>query len=165
MDETNTASSDSAAPVLVPAFDMATILAQMAEIQAEREMANRANRAAMLDVLRAAGIEEVRARYDAYGDSGNVEDVVLLPALEQPEASTSATDGELPFDDSDPRLELAQSTRLGDLLWSIVYALHPGFENNEGGYGEVIWDVATDAISIEHNERYIEVNSYSHEGV
>lgn len=44
MDETNTASSDSAAPVLVPAFDMATILAQMAEIQAEREVANRANR-------------------------------------------------------------------------------------------------------------------------
>ena len=71
----------------------------------------------------------------------------------------------MPLDEPPSRLPDAIMTRLQDMLWSTVYALHPGFENNEGGYGDIIWDLATDQIAIEHSERFVDVNSYSHEGV
>jgi hypothetical protein len=51
------------------------------------------------------------------------------------------------------------------LLWDVVYDLHPGFENNDGGDGEVEWDVSADKMQIEHRERFTDYNSYSHEGV
>lgn len=45
----------------------------------------------------------------------------------------------------------------------MAYALHPGFENNEGAQGEFEWDVTEDKINIEHREFYTEYNDYSHE--
>ncbi len=39
---------------------------------------------------------------------------------------------------------------------------HPGFENNEGGFGELRWDLAADAIALDHGERVTEV-AYSYD--
>lgn len=157
-----------------PAFDMATLFAEMARMQAERAEEVRKIRADLLVSLREAGIDRVEAHYDAYGDSGNIEEVTLLPEppepeLPEPELSAAAEvvppDGELSLGEPHPRLPDAIMSRLQDMLWSTVYALHPGFENNEGGYGDITWDLATDQIAIEHSERFVDVNSYSHEGV
>lgn len=162
-----------------PAFDMATLFAEMARMQAERAEEVRQIRADLLVSLREAGIDCVEAHYDAYGDSGNIEEVTLLPEPPEPElpepelpepelsaaAEVGAPEGELSLGEPHPRLPDAIMTRLQDMLWSTVYALHPGFENNEGGYGDITWDLATDQIAIEHSERFVDVTSYSHEGV
>ncbi len=152
-----------------PAFDMATLFAEMARLEAERAEDVRQIRADLLVSLREAGIDRVEAHYDAYGDSGNVEEVTLLPELPEAELSAAVAveppEGELPPGEPHPRLPDAIMTRLQDMLWSTVYALHPGFENNEGGYGDITWDIATDQIAIEHSERFVDVTSYSHEGV
>jgi hypothetical protein len=157
-----------------PAFDMATLFAEMARLEAERAEDVRQIRADLLVSLREAGIDRVEAHYDAYGDSGNIEEVTLLPELPEPElpepqrsaaAAVVPPEGELPLGAPHPRLPDAIMTRLQDMLWSTVYALHPGFENNEGGYGDITWDIATDQIAIEHSERFVDVTSYSHEGV
>lgn len=152
-----------------PAFDMATLFAEMARMQAERAAEVRKIRTDLLGSLRAAGITSVEAHYDAYGDSGNIEQVTLLPELPESERPAAAEavplESEVPLDEPPSRLPDAIMTRLQDMLWSTVYALHPGFENNEGGYGDIIWDLATDQIAIEHSDRFVDVNSYSHEGV
>lgn len=95
-------------------------------------------RADLLRTCRAAGATALEAQYDAYGDSGNIEDISFVPA------------GIIPVGETE--------TRLADFLWRVAYDQHPGFENNEGGYGEIVWDLDADTISLDHAERYVEVS-------
>jgi hypothetical protein len=83
----------------------------MAKWQAEREAANKAARGELLPQLRGLGVTEVIAEYEGYGDSGNIEDVMVQPA----------------------RIDLPDDLcrEVGDFAWSVAYHQHPGFENNE----------------------------------
>ena len=114
----------------------------MAKWQAEREAANKAARNELLPQLRALGVTEVIAEYEGYGDSGNVEDVTVRTA--------------------EVNLPEPLVTEVGDFAWSLAYHHHPGFENNEGGYGTLTWDIATDSITLDHADRYVEC-SHSHD--
>jgi hypothetical protein len=104
--------------------------------------ANKAARSELLPQLRGLGIAQVIAEYEGYGDSGNIEDVTVQPA-------GIALPDEL-------------CTKVGDFAWSVAYHQHPGFENNEGGYGTLTWDVAADSIALDHADRYVEC-SHSHD--
>ena len=99
----------------------------------------------LLRACRAAGATMIKAQYDGYGDSGNVEDIVFIPTKL---VAVGATE-----------------TRLADFLWQMAYDRHPGFENNEGGYGEICWDLEADTISLDHADRYVEVNHTYSEGL
>ena len=117
----------------------------MARWQAEREAANKAARSELLPQLRALGIAQVIAEYEGYGDSGNIEDVTVQPAgITLPD-------------------ELC--TKLGDFAWSVAYHQHPGFENNEGGYGTLTWEVIADSITLDHADRYVECTHTCDEGL
>ena len=106
----------------------------MVEIrEAEREQ-RREERTRLLAELRALGATELEAEYDGYGDSGNVEDITTVPVL--------------------PNIYAMPG--LGNFLWSVVYAEHPGFENNEGGGGTVTWDLAADRIDLDHYDNVVE---------
>ena len=91
------------------------------------------------------GITEVTAEYEGYGDSGNIEDVTVQPV-------GIALPDEL-------------CTKLGDFAWSVAYHQHPGFENNEGGYGTLTWDVIADSITLDHADRYVECSHSFDEGL
>ena len=121
------------------------IAATMARMEAERAAATRTARASLVGRLRALQVARIEASSDGYGDSGNVEGVSLTP-----EGITL-----------DP--ELFRS--LADFLWDVAYNLHPGFENNDGAYGEIAWDVAADRISVSHNARFTDVTCSEHEDV
>jgi hypothetical protein len=102
-------------------------------------------RAALLTEPRALGVTKIEVQYEGYGDFGNVEDVVVAP-------DTIALAEEL-------------RRRVEDFGWDFAYALSPGFENNEGGYGELTWAIETDKIDVSHSNRYIETNTTEHEGL
>jgi hypothetical protein len=102
-------------------------------------------RAALLSELRTLGVTNIEVQYEGYGDSGNVEDVVVTP-------DTITLTEEL-------------RRRAEDFGWDFAYALSPGFENNEGGYGELTWALETDMIDVSHSNRYIETNTTEHEGL
>ena len=93
--------------------------------------------------LLTAGIERVEAEYDGYADSGCVGDIVTTP--------------ECPLGD----LEQA----LVEFVWGFAYDRHPGFENNEGGEGMLNWDVIEDTISLDHANRYVELDWTCEEGL
>lgn len=113
---------------------MESIAAMIAAMtKADRDAAATA-RATLLPKLRAAGCTSVEVEYDGYGDSGNVENVSFMPE----------------------NLTLPQTLhqQVSDFGWQFAYSRHPGFENNDGGFGTLIWDVAKDSISLSHNDRY-----------
>lgn len=77
-------------------------------------------------ILLGEGVEKiVSMTYDGYGDSGNVE--------------TCSVD----------------SPAIADFLWDVMYKLHGGFENNEGGRGTVTWDLVSDTIHVIHHDAVI----------
>ncbi len=111
----------------------------------EREAALKTARAELPTLLRAAGVTEVIAEYEGYGDSSNVEDMALQP--------------------NDLSLEEDFRRKLEDFAWSLAYNQHPGFENNEGGYGTLTWDIAADSITLDHADRYVECSHSFDEGL
>ena len=125
-----------------PQIDYAAMAAQW---RAGRETTLKASRAELLAQLRALGVSEVTAEYEGYGDSGNVEDVTVQPA--------------------EVKLPEPLATGVGDFAWSLAYHHHPGFKNNEGGYGTLTWDIALDSIILDHADRYVECSHSYVEGL
>ncbi|WP_194098698.1 DUF6878 family protein [Marivivens aquimaris] len=119
--------------------------AQMLDSQRRAAEQRVETRASLLCQLRALGVRSIEVQYEGYGDSGNVEDVVVAPD------TVTLTD------------ELRR--RVEDFGWDFAYALSPGFENNEGGYGELTWALEADKIDVSHSNRYIETNTTEHEGL
>ena len=119
--------------------------AQMLESQRRAAEQRVETRAALLTNLRALGVTSIEVQYEGYGDSGNVEDVVVTPDT----------------------ITLAEELRrrVEDFGWDFAYALSPGFENNEGGYGELTWAIEADQIDVSHSNRYIETETTEHEGL
>lgn len=91
----------------------------------------------LLRSLRSAGITEIAAEYDGCGDSGSIDGITFTPVDVAP---SEATEG-----------------RIADFAWAFVVHRHPGFEINEGGCGELRWDLACDQICLDHGERHLEI--------
>ena len=114
----------------------------------DRSMAlvhERAKREALRADLLALGADQLEGHYDGYGDSGNVEDI---------SATKNGEPIELPSD---------LMERLDYFIWSLGYNRHPGFENNEGGDGDVSWNLTDDTIELDHADRYVSTNHSSYE--
>ena len=102
-------------------------------------------RASCLAELRALGVEQVEAAYSGYGDSGNVDDIRLEPAL------------------ADMQDELRR--RLDELIWRTAYLVSPGFEINDGGSGTLCWRIAEDDITVDHCTYYTAEDHSYHENL
>ncbi len=50
-----------------------------------------------------------------------------------------------------------------DFLWDLLMTKESGFENDEGGRGEIFWDLIEDKITINHCNFYIASNSEEYE--
>jgi len=123
---------------------VAKFLDDMARERVAADEACKAERAALLPLLRERGIQHIEAQYDGYGDSGNVSDIALTP--------------------EDATLDDLQS-RVSDLVWDVAYGLHPGFEINDGGEGTLTWDVVADRIDVDHANFYTGRDEFLHEDV
>ncbi|UWQ19794.1 hypothetical protein [Jannaschia sp. M317] len=113
---------------------LAAMEARMAEMRERERRERREDRARLLADLRALGATALKAEYDGYGDSGNVEAITTVPDL--------------------PKIDAIPG--LADFLWSVAYAEHPGFENNEGGGGTVTWDLVADRIDLDHFDNVVD---------
>lgn len=120
-------------------------MAQIAEARRKQEEALGERRANLLTALRAAGATHVTILYDGYGDSGDVNDVRIEP--------------------EGVALNAEDDRALHEFGWDRAYALHPGFENNEGGNGEITWDIASDKMSMTHNDCITDYDTTEHEEI
>lgn len=124
------------------------------------------NKATLLSALAAVGIATVIIRFDGCGDSGQIEEVEALDAndvgleipdvpvemLEQPWNEEVAVTATMPL-----------TAALEAHAYRLLGATHPGWENNDGAYGEFTFDVANATIRLEHADRYFATEDYSHE--
>jgi hypothetical protein len=151
-------------PPVAMSTDFTTYLAHHAEQMRRLDECRPANMAALFDALATAGITHVIVTFDGGGDSGQIESVdasnadgaVALPEADF--AYASPGEGEA-FEHSAMSLKDA----IEELAYDLLRDTHAGWENNDGAFGEFTFDVAARTISLDHNERYTAIESYSHE--
>jgi hypothetical protein len=122
------------------------------------------NKATLFDALSAASITAVVVSFDGYGDEGQIrnievkagEQVVAMPA-EHIELARAV------WDKTAPECSIVSIT---DAIEHFVYVLldrtHCGWENNDGAYGDFIFDVAARTITLDYNERYTSSENFQH---
>jgi hypothetical protein len=122
------------------------------------------NKTALFDALAAAGVTLVVVSFDGYGDSGQIENVEVKSGdtiVAMPEGTVEIA--EAVWDQPKPN---RSAISIADVIERLVYDLltdtHCGWENNDGAYGDFIFDVAERTITLDYNERYTESDYTQH---
>ena len=121
------------------------------------------NKAIVFAALAAAGIHRVTVGYDGSGDSGQIEDVEAWDTGNERIPFPSDVKIQLASENPDhPLTEQNLEAAVETLAWDYL-EIYYGWENNDGAFGTFVFNVADRSITLEHNERYTEVNTTSHE--
>lgn len=158
----------------------------MAEYDARSKACVEANRAAILDGLTRAGAVSAWVFYQGAGDSGMVEDMEISTTIIDPKSSEptegridlACVDVTIPFvhygdvfehkDGWRTRQTSSPAMPLKDALDAfcedyIGATGHDGYENDEGGQGHLLIDVAAATFKLHHEDNYMETNDYDEE--
>lgn len=121
------------------------------------------NKRLIFAALAEAGITKVSIEFDGAGDSGQIEDIL---------AWNATFSGSVPIP-ADCKLQLAypgnppREATLRDAIETLAYdyldETYRGWENNDGAFGTFVFDVPARTVTLQHNERYIDVTTSSHE--
>ena len=95
--------------------------------------------------LRARGVTGTLAEYNGFADQGHVDHVRYTPG-------TAA-------------VPEALRENVLELMWRLAWRTNPGFENDDGGRGEIEWDLAADHIIVRHWACFIDEIFSEHEGL
>ncbi len=52
-----------------------------------------------------------------------------------------------------------------DLFYDLTQARHPGWENNDGAFGEFEWNLSADTLHHSHSDRFTDYDTTEHDGV
>jgi hypothetical protein len=122
------------------------------------------NREIIFAALAEAGIHRVTVEYDGSGDSGQIESIEAWNAANEKVPLPTIRKVLLPSGNPDsPTNEIGLEAAVAELAWDYLYDSHGGWENNDGAFGTFVFSVPDRTITLEHNERYTEVNTTSHE--
>jgi len=155
-----------ALPDMTPpaAIDWNAVMARHAAFEAKSAALVPVNKAALFAVLAAADVSSVLVHFDGGGDSGQIESVQAFAGDAPVELPTSdvlltraLADGVETRSDPTPIADAIET-----LAFDLLTATHAGWENNDGAYGEFRFDVAAGTITLDHNDRYVAVESYEH---
>jgi hypothetical protein len=135
----------------------------VAQAQLEAELFT-LNKGALLNALALAGVTRVVVSFDGYGDSGQIENVEVQAGDDQVAMPGAAIEfSEAIWDQAEPR---RSSAGIAAVVESLAYAVlektHCGWENSDGAFGDVIFDVAEGVITLDYNERYTASENYTH---
>jgi hypothetical protein len=119
------------------------------------------NKTTVFTALTAAGIDHVTVEYDGSGDSGQIDCIEGWDANNQ--RIPLPLEPKLQLATDDPRQSITLESAVEDLAWNYLESLYGGWENNDGACGTFVFDVSARTITLEHNERFTDVNTYKHE--
>lgn len=125
------------------------------------------NKTVLLGALAGAGILRVEVAFDGYGDSGQVEapGYVGADGATHDAISGDATEIQSVVDDGSgiETKQLAVGEAIEEVCYDLLRAHHAGWENNDGAYGDFVFDVEAGTITYTHNSRFTEVDTSVHE--
>lgn len=133
------------------------------ETQLEAELFG-LNKAALLDALALAEITHVVVTFDGYGDSGQIENVDVRAGddyVAMPDARIELAQA-LWGQSAPERSTVTIAMAVESLAYDVLERTHGGWENNDGAYGDIIFDVAERTITLDYNERYTASENYTH---
>lgn len=144
----------------LPATDLTATAAIDAELHAAlsavRQVETRCKEA-FLPLLRQHHIVRVEVQYDGGGDEGSVCDVNAYGAEGDVDLPGILCDHHsLEYNGQVTNRTIALEDALSGFAENAVCARHNGWENGEGAYGTVAIDVASGAVTITHNHRFID---------
>jgi hypothetical protein len=123
------------------------------------------NKTAIFDVLASTEIQTVTIAFDGYGNNGKIESIAAQDAAggERRLPNTAVQVREVSFEE--PAITV-QDIPLSEAITAIVLTLleqtHTGWENGDGAFGEVTFDVPLRSIALDYNERYTESTNHLH---
>ncbi len=150
-------------PTPNPTFDTTSWLAQEQARTRIRQSIRPQNKTVLFNALAQAGSATVLVQFDGYGDSGQIEDISAHAA---PDIAVDLPDGNLDIARIEyGSLEIIHQTMsvketVEFFAYDFLEETHGGWENNEGAYGDILFDVAERTITLNYNER-IETSEYS----
>jgi hypothetical protein len=122
------------------------------------------NKEIVFKALANAGIHRVTVDYDGSGDSGQIENVeAWSPANERLPFPSEPRIQRVPENPDRPSAEHNLEAAVESVAWDYLDDLYCGWENNDGAFGVFVFDVPARTVTLEHNERYTEINTISHE--
>lgn len=123
-----------------------------------------ANRVSLLQTLADAGITHVIVSFDGYSDSGQIENVEAKRGDSVVEFPAIEIDW-LPVDwkaDEHQRQPITLSDAVEAIVYDCLEVKHPGWEIDDGAFGEVTFDVAERRITLDYNERFTGSEYFQH---
>lgn len=123
------------------------------------------NKATLLRALAEAGITEVTVSYNGCGDEGRIDSIVAQANGEDIELPGIMVELTLaPFRGGEPVSgQQALPDAIAGFAEDLLHRHYPWWEDNDGAYGEVVFDVAAGVITLVHNARYTAANAFQHE--
>lgn len=151
---------DNPAPVSAP--DLTSWLAQEQAFTQLCESIRPENKAALFDALAQAGIATIVVTFDGYADSGQIEDITVKAGdkdVALPIVSVEIAHAEWGSPDI-VRLTHPLKDAVEQLSYDFLRETHCGWQDNQGAYGDFLFDVAERSITLNYNER-IETSEYT----
>lgn len=122
------------------------------------------NKATLFNMLEPTGVTSIIVSFDGYGDSGQIEDVEVRAGGETvsvPEAIIEIA--QTVWGQSEPdRSTVSIATAVESLAYDVLERTHGGWENNDGAYGDIVFDVAARTVTLDYNERYTASENHTH---
>ena len=117
--------------------------------------------------LRRARTQRHRGRhhdFDGYGDSGQIGEISVTAGTEHDLAAIEIEQKRADWHtDAIETVTVALRTAIEDIGYELLEKTHCGWMNNEGGFGEFVFDVPARTITLDFNQRYAGCESYAHE--
>lgn len=122
------------------------------------------NKTALLNALALAGVTHVTVSFDGYGDSGQIENVEVRAGDDEAIMPAATIEiAESVWDEPEPKWSsVSIASAVESLAYDVLERTHCGWENNDGAYGDVVFDVADGVITLDYNERYTASENHTH---
>lgn len=125
------------------------------------------NKKAIIEALNKLGSKTVTVWYSGSSDSGCIDDVAFDTDVGDLKVIISINKSEFDskkniwkeFVCNDP---IPIKEAIKRICYDLLEQHHGGWENDDGADGEFVFDVESGEINWNHNERYTEYNTYSH---
>jgi hypothetical protein len=122
------------------------------------------NKTTLLNALSQAGVTRVTVSFDGYGDSGQIENIDVRAGEDDVTMPAATIEiAESVWGEAEPkRSSVSIAAAVESLAYDVLERTHCGWENNDGAYGDIVFDVAEGVITLDYNERYTATENYAH---
>jgi hypothetical protein len=140
------------------------IFAAYAEYERRRAALLPANKAALFAVLARSAVTQVVVTFDGTGDSGQIDTITAMTGdKECPLPADQVSFLHLVASATEPEPQpLSIERAIETLAYQYLEGAQPGWENNDGAFGEFQFDVATQIVTLDFNGRYTSYDASQH---